>query len=188
MFLILPLLHGISKWESVHGVMILGKHSNNQIKMSCEPISKLRFHEGQVEQHCLSSILPNAITTEISANLKYFDSRCCSIALEAKLDHNLVTRLQLTWDSRTCLQFNWIMTLKKEAPMLSLCSLNRVGTFKPLTPTSFSKQYCPFNKVKWARNIFSASKFNQYWDPYTTEGYHSWVLGWEISKPTLQWN
>jgi hypothetical protein len=73
-FPILPILDGISKWESAHGIMILGKHSNNQIKMSCEPISKLRIHEGQVEQHCLSSTLPNAITIKIYANLKFFDS------------------------------------------------------------------------------------------------------------------
>ncbi len=93
---ILPLLDGISKCESAHGVMILGKHSNNQIKMSSELVSKLRFHEGQVEQYCFSSMLPNAITIEISTNLKYFDSRCCNIVLEARLDHNLITRLQLT--------------------------------------------------------------------------------------------
>jgi hypothetical protein len=49
MFPILPLFDGISKWESAHGVMILGKHSNNQIKMNYEPVFKLRFHEGQVE-------------------------------------------------------------------------------------------------------------------------------------------
>jgi hypothetical protein len=106
--------------------MILGKHSNNQIKMNCEPVSKLRFHEGQVQQHCLSSTLPNAITTKISTNLKYFDSRCCSITLEARLDHNSVTRLQLTRDSKTCLQFDCIMTLKKETPMSSFCSLSKV--------------------------------------------------------------
>ncbi len=125
---------------------------------------------------------------ETLANLKNFDNRCCSIALEARLDDNLVTRLQLTWDSRTCLQFDYIMTLKKEAPMSSFYSLSKVDTFKPSTPTSFSKQYCAFNKVKWAGNIFSALNFNQYLNPYTTKEYLLWVLGWEISEPTPQWS
>jgi hypothetical protein len=63
------------------------------------------------------------------------------------------------------------MTLKKEAPMSSFYSLSKVDTFKPSTPTSFSKQYCAFNKVKWAGNIFSALNFNQYLNPYTTKEY-----------------
>ncbi len=41
----------------------------------------------RVEKHCSSSTLPNTITTEISTNVKYFNNRCCSTTLEAKLDH-----------------------------------------------------------------------------------------------------
>jgi hypothetical protein len=46
MFPIMPLLDDILKWESVHEVTILGKDSNNQIKMNCEFVYKFRFYEG----------------------------------------------------------------------------------------------------------------------------------------------
>jgi len=35
----------IFKWKSIHGVMILSKHLDNQIKMNCPSIFELRFHK-----------------------------------------------------------------------------------------------------------------------------------------------
>jgi hypothetical protein len=42
---ILPILDGISKCESIHGIVMLSKDPNNQIKMICQPIFKLRLHK-----------------------------------------------------------------------------------------------------------------------------------------------
>jgi hypothetical protein len=44
---ILPILDGISKCESIHGIVILSKYPKNQIKMIFQPIFKLRFHKRQ---------------------------------------------------------------------------------------------------------------------------------------------
>ncbi len=93
----------------------------------------------KVEKHHLPSMPPNTITIEIFTNLKYFNSQCCSTTLEVKLDHNLVKGLQFIGASKTCLQFDYIVTLKKEVPMSSFCSLNKANTLKPSTSASFSK-------------------------------------------------
>jgi hypothetical protein len=42
--LLTPVDH-ISKWKNIHGVEILNKNLNNQIKMVCQFVSELGFNE-----------------------------------------------------------------------------------------------------------------------------------------------
>jgi hypothetical protein len=43
LFPILPILNNISKWKSIHGVVIKSKHPNNQIKMIYRLVFELKL-------------------------------------------------------------------------------------------------------------------------------------------------
>jgi hypothetical protein len=51
----------------------------------------------------------------------------------------------------------------REVAMSNFESFIKASTFKSSSPNSFSKQYYAFSKARWARNVVSKLKFNQYW-------------------------
>ncbi len=66
-------------------ISILNKYLNEQIKMGCQFVSKLKVHEKMVEKHHSSFTYPKTMTMEVSINLKYLDNHCFKITLEDKL-------------------------------------------------------------------------------------------------------
>jgi hypothetical protein len=74
---------------------------------------------------------------------------CCSTTLvEDILDRILVLGFHVKGSSKACLQFAYILTLKKEVLMSSFCSFSKASTLKLSLSSSFSKQCCVITQAE----------------------------------------
>jgi hypothetical protein len=85
----------------------------------------LDFRKNKVEKQHSSSTLPKTIAIDNSADAKYFDSQCCKMLLDAKVDQSQMTRLQTNGGSKSTTWLLCIVIRKKEAPRSSLLSLKK---------------------------------------------------------------
>jgi hypothetical protein len=71
----IPNIHCCSKWESVKGKELLGKHLDNQIQMGCQYVFKIILLQPRFEKHLSSFTLPITMATNSSFNFSHLNNR-----------------------------------------------------------------------------------------------------------------